>query len=64
VVKGTAAQVAAARKVLEQKRAVFDDTVVQTIEVDKKHHKALIGASGKSSLSSRRCSMWHKALIS
>jgi polyribonucleotide nucleotidyltransferase len=47
VVKGTASQVANARKVLEQKRAVFDDTVVQNIEVDKKHHKALIGASGK-----------------
>ncbi|KFA76734.1 hypothetical protein S40288_07818 [Stachybotrys chartarum IBT 40288] len=46
VVKGTASQVANARKVLEQKRAVFDDTVVQNIEVDKKHHKALIGASG------------------
>lgn len=44
--KGTAAQVAKAKKVLEEKRAVFDDTVVQTIEVDRKHHKALIGASG------------------
>ncbi|KAM0426778.1 hypothetical protein ACHAPT_008094 [Fusarium lateritium] len=44
--KGTAAQVAKAKKILEEKRAVFDDTVVQTIEVDKKHHKALIGASG------------------
>ena len=46
VVKGTASQVAKAKKILEEKRAVFDDTVVQTIEVDKKHHKALIGASG------------------
>ncbi|KAH7312304.1 hypothetical protein B0I35DRAFT_452305 [Stachybotrys elegans] len=46
IVKGTASQVANAKKVLEQKRAVFDDTIVQTIEVDKKHHKALIGASG------------------
>ncbi|KAM6533101.1 hypothetical protein FALCPG4_006121 [Fusarium falciforme] len=45
-IKGTAAQVAKAKKILEEKRAIFDDTVVQTIEVDKKHHKALIGASG------------------
>ena len=46
VVRGTAAQVAKAKKVLEEKRAVFDDTVVQTIDVDKKHHKTLIGPSG------------------
>ncbi|GAB0137399.1 putative RNA binding effector protein [Epichloe bromicola] len=45
-IKGTAAQVAKARKVLEEKRSVFDDTVVKTIEVDKKHHKALIGTGG------------------
>ncbi|KAK2590381.1 hypothetical protein QQS21_011934 [Conoideocrella luteorostrata] len=45
-IKGTAAQVAKARKVLQEKRAVFDDTVVQNIEVDKKHHKALIGTGG------------------
>jgi polyribonucleotide nucleotidyltransferase len=45
--KGTKDQVAAAKKALEQKRAVFDDTVVKTIEVDRKYHKALIGAGGK-----------------
>ncbi|KAK5987873.1 Vigilin 1-like protein [Cladobotryum mycophilum] len=45
-IKGTAAQVAKARQVLEEKRAAFDDTVIETIEVDKKYHKALIGASG------------------
>jgi polyribonucleotide nucleotidyltransferase len=45
-IKGTAQQVASAKKILESKRAVFDDTVVQTIEVDKKYHKALIGANG------------------
>ncbi|KAF5009408.1 hypothetical protein FDECE_4375 [Fusarium decemcellulare] len=45
-IKGTASQVAKAKKILEEKRAVFDDTVVRTLEVDKKHHKALIGASG------------------
>ncbi|KAI5467756.1 putative RNA binding effector protein Scp160 [Mariannaea sp. PMI_226] len=46
LLKGTASQVAKAKKILEEKRAVFDDTVLQTIEVDKKHHKSLIGASG------------------
>jgi predicted PilT family ATPase len=46
-VKGTKAQVAAAKKILEEKKAVFDDTVVKTIEVDKKYHKTLIGAGGK-----------------
>lgn len=47
LIKGTAAQVKKAKQVLEEKRAEFDDTIVQTIDVDKKHHKALIGASGK-----------------
>lgn len=46
-IKGTKSQVAAAKKILEEKKAVFDDTVVKTIEVDKKYHKALIGAGGK-----------------
>ncbi|OAA70314.1 K liklik [Cordyceps fumosorosea ARSEF 2679] len=45
-IKGTASQVAKAKKALEEKRAVFDDTVVKTIDVEKKHHRALIGASG------------------
>ncbi len=45
-IKGTQAQVAAAKKILLEKKAVFDDTVVKTIEVDKKYHKALIGAGG------------------
>ncbi|KAM3497889.1 hypothetical protein MY10362_008770 [Beauveria mimosiformis] len=46
LIKGTASQVAKAKKALEEKRAVFDDTVVKTVDVDKKHHRALIGASG------------------
>ncbi|KAI8273407.1 Vigilin 1 [Colletotrichum sp. SAR11_57] len=45
-IKGTKSQVAAAKKALEEKRDVFNDTVVKTIEVDKKHHKSLIGAGG------------------
>ncbi|KAM0348938.1 hypothetical protein ACHAPU_003872 [Fusarium lateritium] len=45
-IKGTASQVAKAKKILEEKRAVYDDTVVRTLDVDKKYHKALIGAGG------------------
>lgn len=45
-IKGTASQVAKARMILEEKRAVFDDTVAQTMDVDKKHHKVLIGSGG------------------
>lgn len=45
--KGTKEQVAAAKKVLEQKKSVFDDTIVRTIDVDRKHHKALIGPGGE-----------------
>ncbi|PTB66958.1 hypothetical protein BBK36DRAFT_1118178 [Trichoderma citrinoviride] len=45
-IKGTASQVKKAKQILEEKRAEFEDTVVETIEVDKKHHKALIGAGG------------------
>ncbi|PHH62278.1 hypothetical protein CDD81_7266 [Ophiocordyceps australis] len=44
--KGTASQVAHARRILEEKRAVFNDTIVQTIEVDRKYHKTLVGAGG------------------
>lgn len=46
-IKGTKPQVAAAKKILEEKRAVFDDTVVKKIEVPRKFHKALIGTGGK-----------------
>ncbi|KAK3316181.1 hypothetical protein B0H66DRAFT_284136 [Apodospora peruviana] len=46
LIKGSKAQVDAARKALEEKKAVFEDTVVKTIEVDKKYHKTLIGAGG------------------
>lgn len=49
-IKGTKSQVAAAKKLLEEKRAVYDDTVVKTLDVDKKFHRALIGSGGKISL--------------
>ncbi|KAK4201078.1 hypothetical protein QBC40DRAFT_278797 [Triangularia verruculosa] len=45
-IKGTKAQVAAAKKALQEKKVVFDDTVVKTIDVDRKYHKALIGTGG------------------
>lgn len=46
-IKGTKAQVAAAKKVIEEKKAQFDQTVVKTLDVDRKHHRVLIGAGGK-----------------
>ncbi|KAF2091552.1 RNA binding effector protein-like protein Scp160 [Saccharata proteae CBS 121410] len=45
-VKGTKKQVEEAKKMLEERAKVFDETVVRTIEIDKKHHKALIGSGG------------------
>lgn len=45
--KGTKSQVTQAKKLIEEKRDVFDQTVTKSIEVDKKHHRALIGAGGK-----------------
>lgn len=46
-IKGTKTQVAEAKKIIEEKRAVFDDTVTRTVEVDRKWHKNLIGPGGK-----------------
>lgn len=45
-IKGSKSQVAAAKKIIEEKKTVFDDTVVKTLEVDRKHHSALIGSAG------------------
>ena len=47
VIKGTSSQVAQARKLIDAKRDVFDTTVTKTLEVEKKHHRALIGAGGQ-----------------
>jgi polyribonucleotide nucleotidyltransferase len=46
-IKGTASQVAQAKKMIAEKRDVFDQTVTKTLDVDKKHHRALIGREGK-----------------
>lgn len=45
-VKGTKKQVEDARKLLLQRAKEFDATVTKTIDVDKKHHKSLIGGGG------------------
>jgi predicted PilT family ATPase len=47
-IKGTKAEVAAAKKALEEKKVVFEDTVTRTIDVDRKYHKSLIGTGGTS----------------
>ncbi|KAF2202811.1 hypothetical protein GQ43DRAFT_479577 [Delitschia confertaspora ATCC 74209] len=44
--KGTKKQVEAAKKLLQERAKVFDDTLVKTIDVEKKHHRSLIGSNG------------------
>jgi transcription antitermination factor NusA-like protein len=46
-IKGTKQQVEEAKKILLQRSSEFDAIVTKTIDVDKKHHKALIGGGGK-----------------
>jgi len=46
-IKGTKKQVEDARKLLEQKAKVYDDSITRSIDIDKKYHKALIGSGGK-----------------
>ncbi|CAG8959019.1 hypothetical protein HYFRA_00012179 [Hymenoscyphus fraxineus] len=45
-IKGTKSAVAQAKKMIEEKKDVFDHTVTKTVEVDKKHHRSLIGGKG------------------
>lgn len=49
-IKGTKDAVQKAKKILEEKKAVFDDTVTKTIDVERKYHRTLIGAGGKHDL--------------
>ncbi|QDS72387.1 hypothetical protein FKW77_008560 [Venturia effusa] len=44
--KGTKKQVEEAKKLLQERAKVFDDTVTRNIAVDQKHHKTLIGTGG------------------
>jgi polyribonucleotide nucleotidyltransferase len=46
-IKGTKSQVAQAKKLIEEKKSVFDNTISKSLEVDKKHHRILIGTSGR-----------------
>ena len=44
--KGTKKAVQEAKRLLEQRAKTFDETVTRTINIPKKHHKALIGSGG------------------
>ena len=57
LIKGTKAQALLAKKLIDEKRAVYDSTVVKSLDVDKKHHRALIGAGGLSFFLLNRCSL-------
>jgi transcription antitermination factor NusA-like protein len=45
--KGTKKQVEDAKKLLQERVKIYDDTKTETIEVDRKYHRTLIGGSGK-----------------
>ncbi len=45
--RGTKKQVEEAKQLLEQRAKVFDDTITRNLEVDRKHHRALIGGGGR-----------------
>lgn len=44
--KGTKKQVEEAKKIIQQKAEAFDNTIVRTIDIDRKHHRNLIGSGG------------------
>jgi len=45
-IKGKKAKVEETKKIIQERSKEFDSTVTRTIEVDKKHHRAIIGAGG------------------
>ncbi|KAK5451396.1 hypothetical protein LTS15_008160 [Exophiala xenobiotica] len=45
-VKGTKQQVEKAKQELQKRSKAFDDIVTRTLNVDRKHHRALIGSGG------------------
>ncbi|POS87182.1 hypothetical protein EPUL_002189 [Erysiphe pulchra] len=45
-IKGTKSSVALAKKLIEEKKTLFDNTVIKTLEISKEHHRALIGPQG------------------
>jgi transcription antitermination factor NusA-like protein len=46
-IKGTKQQVDKAKAELQKRSKVFDNVMTQILEVDKKHHRSLIGSGGK-----------------
>lgn len=46
-IKGKKQNVENAKKIIQERVKTFDDTVSKNIEVDRKHHRALIGSGGK-----------------
>ncbi|KAI2633455.1 putative RNA binding effector protein Scp160 [Xylaria nigripes] len=45
-IRGSREQVTAAKSILQEKKAIFDDTISKTLQVDRKWHKNLIGPGG------------------
>jgi transcription antitermination factor NusA-like protein len=45
--KGSKQAVEAAKKAIEAKSKVFDNTVTRNLDVDRKHHRVIIGTGGK-----------------
>ena len=46
-IKGSKRAVDEAKKLIEEKAKVFDNTITRTLEVDRKHHRLIIGPQGK-----------------
>jgi predicted PilT family ATPase len=46
-IKGSKKAVEEAKKAIEEKAKVFDNTVVRTLDVDRKHHRHIIGPQGE-----------------
>jgi polyribonucleotide nucleotidyltransferase len=46
-IKGQKKNVEAAEKLIKQKAAIFENTIQRTLDVDRRHHRHIIGPSGK-----------------
>lgn len=57
--KGTEKRVEEAKKLLEERAKIFDESITRSVNVDKKYHKALIGGGGM--LTEAR--LWYSMLI-
>ena len=52
-IKGSKQAVDAAKKMIEERAKVFDDTITKELEVERKFHRTIIGAQGMSSFARR-----------